>query len=173
MLERLAGEGSAEPLRVLADASEALGIEGRRDARKYTSLVDLNRFVDAARPESESVRRVELAARRFAAAPEESASQMAELRATLVAWAENDARLQPKGELAGLSKNLSILGSIGLQALEYLRQGQAPASGWIEQQAAALQEMETPQAEVNLAAVRPVRILVEAVARRHGGGSNK
>jgi hexosaminidase len=52
MLERLAGERPSDSLRILADASEALGIEGRRDARHYTSLVDLNRFVDAARPES-------------------------------------------------------------------------------------------------------------------------
>jgi hexosaminidase len=173
MLERLAGENSAEPLRVLADASEALGIEGRRDARKYTSLVPLNRFVDAARPESEPVRRMELAARKMTTAPDESASEMAELRATLAAWVENDARLQPAGALAGLSRNLSVLGSIGLRALEYLRPGRVPAEGWVDQQLAALQEMEKPMAEVNLAAVRPVRILVEAVRRRQSGGGNK
>jgi hypothetical protein len=101
MLERLAGEESADSLRVLADASEALGIEGRRDARQYTSLVDLNRFVDAARPESESVRRMERAARKVLATPDGSAREAAELRATLTAWAENDARLQRKGRACG------------------------------------------------------------------------
>ncbi len=34
MLERLSGERPADSLRVLADASEALGIEGRRDAAR-------------------------------------------------------------------------------------------------------------------------------------------
>jgi hexosaminidase len=173
MLERLAGEGSADPLRLLADASEALGIEGRRDARHYTSLVDLNRFVDAARPESESVRRMELAARKFLEAPGEAGNKTAELQATLTAWEENDARLQPQGELAGLSKNLSILGSIGLRTVEYLRSGQAPPDGWIERQLAVLGEMEKPEAEVKLAAVRPVRILLEAAARQHPKGGNK
>ncbi len=162
MLERLAGERPVDSLRILADASEALGIEGRRDARHYTSLVDLNRFVDAARPESESVRRMERAARKVSATPDGSgptgsAAELAELRSTLTAWAENDSRLQPSGELAGLSKNLSILGSIGLQALEYLRTGQAPPAGWIDQQMALLKQMDKPEAEVNLAAVRPVR----------------
>ena len=178
MLERLAAERPADSLRILADASEALGIEGRRDARHYTSLVDLNRFVDAARPESESVRRMERAARRVLAAKDgpasdEPARELAELRSILTAWAENDSRLQPPGELAGLSKNLSILGSIGLRALEYLQPGQTPPSGWIEQQIALMKDIERPEAEVNLAAVRPVRILLEAAARRRSNGGNK
>jgi len=173
MLERLAGERPADPLRILADASEALGIEGRRDARHYTSLVELNRFVDAARPESESVRRMERAARKVLATPDGSAGEMAELRAMLTAWAENDARLQPQGELAGLSRNLSVLGSMGLRILEYLRPGQTPPERWIEQQKAALKEMEKPEAEVNLAAVRPVRILLQAAQQRNSGGGNK
>jgi hexosaminidase len=173
MLERLAAERPANAMRILADASEALGIEGRRDARHYTSLVDLNRFVDAARPESESVRRMEQAARKVLTAQDGSAGELAELQAILTAWAENDARLQPQGELARLSKNLSILGSIGLRTLEYLRSGQAPPEGWIERQMAALGEMETPEAEVKLAAVRPVRILLDGAAQRHSSGGNK
>jgi hexosaminidase len=173
MLERLSGEQSATALRVLADASEALGIEGRRDARKYTSLVDLNRFVDAVRPESLTVRRMERAARRVLATPDASARAMSDLKATLEAWAACDARLQPKGELAGLSKNLSILGSIGLQTLEYLRSGNVPPLNWKEQQLATLRDMEKPVAEVTLAAVRPVRILLEGAARRSSDGGNK
>ena len=98
---------------------------------------------------------------------------MAELRATLTAWAQNDARLHPQGELAELSKNLSILGAIGLQTLEYLRSRQAPPNGWIEQQLAALDEMEKPAAEVKLAAVRPVRILLEAASQQRASGGNK
>jgi hexosaminidase len=167
MLERIAGDRPSDSLRVLADASEALGIEGRRDTRHYTSLVDLNRFVDAARPESELVRRLVLAAE------SDSPEAFAELRATFTLWAENDARLQPKGELAGLSKNLSVLGSMGLRSLEYLRSPQAAPQSWIDQQLAALGEMEKPEAEVNLAAVRPIRILVEATARRRPNGGNK
>src|ERR1700722_11203112 len=51
--------GSGPALRVLAEASESLGIEGRRDERKYTSLVPLNRLVDAVPPESPEVRHLE------------------------------------------------------------------------------------------------------------------
>src|SRR5215472_8571154 len=58
-LERLTGGQSAESLRILASASESVGIQGRRGARQYTSLIPLNRFVDAIPPENELVRRLE------------------------------------------------------------------------------------------------------------------
>ncbi len=173
MLERLAGGRPAEPVRILADATEALGIEGRRDARKYTSLVDLNRFVDAARPESESIRALERAVHRVVAAPEAASAEMAELCVTLRAWAENDARLEPLaegngllGELRPLSRRLAALGAMGLRAVEYLESGKAAPARWLEQQNQALAAMETPSAEVTLAAVRPVRLLLAALSRR-------
>jgi hypothetical protein len=147
--------------------SEALGIEARRDARHYTSFVDLNRFVDASRPESETVRRM------AHAASGGSAANLSELRTTLSLWAANDARLQTKGELAGLSRNLSILGSIGLRTLEYLDSGQAPAEGWIAKQMSTVSAIEKPLAEVNLAATRVIRILLERAARTLGSGGNK
>src|SRR5260370_12457497 len=120
MPDRRAGAGPVEPLGILADACESLGIDVRRDARKYTSLVDLNRFVDAVRPESESVRHLEQAARGLTPA------DLAALRATMRAWVENDARLAPVagnafvGELAGLSRALSQLGASGRESLDYL-----------------------------------------------------
>jgi hexosaminidase len=160
MLERLAG-GSSDALRVLADASEALGIEGRRDVRHYSSEIPLNTFVDAVRPESESVRHLEQAVRKI-----NSPAALAELEVTLTAWSENDSRLKPAPELASLSRNLSALGSIGLRALEYLRIGTVPPDAWVSRQMQALKEMEPPNAEVMLSAVRPVRLLLEAVSAK-------
>jgi hexosaminidase len=146
MLDRLAGAQPADALRILADACEALGITVRRDARRYTSLVDLNRFVDAVRPESESVRRLE----------------RADLRSTFQMWADNDRRVERLGigELRSLSKNLSTLGGIGLQALDYLESGKPAPANWVSEKKRLLEEMEKPNAEVRLAAVRTVRSLL-------------
>jgi hexosaminidase len=162
MLDRL---GRGEALRILADASEDQEIDGRRNARKYSSLVPLNRFVDAVPPESETVRRLERAA--TIAGP----ADIAELRARLTEWAQNDARLEPlieknslTVELVPLSRSLSTLGSIGLRTLEFLVQRQTPAEGWIQQQTQAIDELGKPIAEVRLAAVRPVRILLDRLA---------
>jgi hexosaminidase len=158
MLDRL---GGGEPLRILADASEASGIEVRQKARQYTSLVPLNRLVDAIPPESQRVRRLEQEARRFAAS---RSGESEELSIAFTAWARNDARLRPPAELAGLSKNLATVGSIGLLALDYFRTGQAPPNGWIAEQAQLLDSMQKPEAEVILAAPRPVRLLLSALA---------
>ena len=158
-ISRIQNDG--EPLRILADASEASGIEMRQKARQYTSLVPLNRFVDAVRPESQGVRRLEQEARRLTA---NHGGESSELSVAFTVWARNDARLRPPAELAALSKNLSTVGSTGLLALNYLRTGQAPPDGWIAEQIRALDGMQKPDAEVILAAPRPLRLLLNALA---------
>ncbi len=178
MLDRMSGGKPNEPLRVLADASEALGLGPRARAMKYTSLVPLNRFVDAVRPESESVRALEQTAETVAKA---SADQDASvLRAQFTVWAANDAKFEPLAtgnalleEVTPLSKNLSALGAMGLKALDYLGRGGPAPSAWLAEQKTELTRIapETmgarrPNGEVVLAAARPVKILIDALASR-------
>jgi hexosaminidase len=166
MLDRLAGGQPTEPIRVLADAVEALGIEVRRDARKYTSQVPLNRLVDAARPESETVRTLEQAARRAAA----GGRDVTLLRYTMAKWQVNPSLLRHDNyllrELIPISQDLAILGSIGLKALDCLEAGRPAADGWILAQKRLLEKIEQPKAEVSIAAARPVRILLDALSRQ-------
>jgi hexosaminidase len=168
MLTRVAGDRPSEALQVLADASEALGIEGRRDARKYTSQIYLNRFVDAVRPESESIRHLEQAIRRVAAG---SSADLPDLHVRLTEWAENDSRLRPEGELISISRNLSLLGSIGLRTLEYLRSSEPVPAGWISSQMQTVDRIDKADAEVKLAAVRPVRLLLGALTQKGTSGA--
>ena len=169
LFDRLAGAGSAEPLRVLANASEALGIEGRRGTRTYTSLVPLNRFVDAVAPESESVRRLERDVARMDSEP----TAAADLRSILAQWAESEAQVRALAENNGLlseivplARNLSSAARIGLRALDLLEKHLAAPEGWAARENQELAQLDQPIAEVKLAAVRPVRLLLGAVARR-------
>jgi hexosaminidase len=162
-LDRLSAGQPAEPLELLASLSESTGIEIRRDARRYTSLVPLNRFVDYVPPESETARRL-------------SSASPDELKATFLSWVRNDNALRAMAsentyltELLPLSKNLAQAGSIGLQILGYRERGETPPPNWVREQRAALDQLATPNAEVVLAAVRPVRVLLMRVA----GGSEK
>jgi hexosaminidase len=164
MLDRLAAGRPAEPLRILADACEAQGLGPRSHAMKYTSLTPLNRFVDAARPESESVRALEQAAGKLDIAP---------LREQFTRWAGNDARFQLLakdnallGELKPLSQDLSALGSAGLRILTYLESGRPAPKAWLSAQAKELARMIKPRNEVVLGAVRPVKLLLDELARR-------
>jgi hexosaminidase len=166
MLERLAGSAAVDPLLVLGDASEAAGHDVRANAQHYTTLTPLNRFVDAARPESEPVRHLVTAAGRL------SRTDVALLRAQFQKWVDNDARFQAMvdgnsflPELIPLSANLKSVGEIGLKALNYLALPAAAPADWVAQQNAALDAMSKPVAEVILAAVRPVKVLVNAAAK--------
>jgi hexosaminidase len=170
MLDRMAGGKAPHALWVLAEAVEGLGLGPRARTRQYTSLVPLNRLVDAARPESERVRELELEAQRAIAGGKGSTEEIADLRATFTLWAENDARFEAivgdnalLAELKGLSRDLSTLGGIGLKLLEYLEKGQKAPQAFAAAQDAELTRMQKPVAEVTLAAVRPVKLLLDAV----------
>ena len=95
---------------------------------------------------------------------------MRETRYTLTEWSLNDSRLRPilEGnflltEIAPLSEDLAKTGRIGLRALEFLESGERVPENWIAEQKQQLAEMEKPRAEVVLAAVRPVRTLLEGI----------
>ena len=168
MLDRLAGGRPAGALRLLASVSEALGIEGRRNLQENASLMPLNRFVDAVGPESERVRELEGTVKDLARHPEKAQ----DLRAALVEWADSERQFQQlvKGnallrEAEPLSQNLSAAGRIGLQALEYIAAGKTAPPGWQAAENRTLDRLEEPTAQVRLAAVRVVRLLVAAVVR--------
>jgi hexosaminidase len=172
MLDRLAGGNPAPALRVLADAVEPLGIDQRQAARSYSRDVPLNRLVDATQPESESVRMLEDAIHRFVANPSQHRQEAEEIRLAMSQWSVNDRRLRPLlatsvllTEVEPLSEQLSKAGSIGLEALQYLESGEPAPTNWLAEQRLALKQMEQPTAEVNLAAVRPVKALLEAISR--------
>jgi hexosaminidase len=168
MLDRLAGNRPAPAVRVLADAVEGLGLALRHSSH-YTTATPHNRLADAARPDNESIRALEQAAAKAAANP---TAETGELHRAFAAWAANDAAFEALakdnallGELETLSRNLSALGETGLKALEYLRSGKPAPPGWVAAQSAELSRMAKPEAEVSLAAVRPVKVLLDKLTR--------
>jgi hexosaminidase len=173
MLSRLAAGRPNEPLRILADASEALGLGPRQRVGHYTTERALNRFVDAARAESESVRALELAAARVAADPNANAAAVTLLRDQFTRWAANDARFKPLAqdnalltEIKPLSADLSALGAAGLRVLDGLNGGVPLPGDWLSQETAEVTRMLRPNAEVTLAAARVVKILLDAAGRK-------
>jgi hexosaminidase len=171
MLGRLAGARPAEALRILADASEARGLGTGRRARETGT--PLNRFVDAARPESESIRHLEQLAHKVAAARPAAPADLATLRAQFSVWSANDARFQALAEdnallaeVKPLSKDLSALGAMGTQILDRLVSGKPAARTWVAAQTREIVRMQRTNAEVLLAATRPVKLLLDELARR-------
>ena len=111
---------------------------------------------------------------------ERVAATLAALRDRFSRWAANDAKFQPLAqgnalleEVKPLSRNLSALGAMGLQALDYLARGGPAPSAWLAQQTSELARIapeimgaRRPNGEVVLAAARPVKTLIDALASR-------
>jgi len=167
-LERLAGSTDIEALKVLADVVEPVKEYTREQTAPYpaTSLTPLNRLVDAVSPESDAARTFNAQVDSLLSSP--TPATIAELRATLTAWRDNDAELQPllqssfllKQDTA-LSTTLAQLGATGLQALDYLEHNQPAPADWKQSQLAILEDAKKPKSQLLIMVAPAVQRLVE------------
>jgi len=158
MLARLTGAGPVAPVRTLADVVEPVKDYAREAAHPYDRFSPLNRLIDAARPDSETVRR-------FAALVDHMRQEdLPQIREYLTVWRDNHARLAPiiansalLAEDAELSKDLSAIAEAGLEAL-----GGKQDPAWIAEKTALLDRAKQPKAELLLSVEPAIRKLVEA-----------
>jgi hexosaminidase len=172
MLRRIAGSEDISSLRVLADVVEPVKDYTREETAPVepTSLVPLNRLVDAVRPESAAARHFAAVVGTFISHPDDSASK-AQVRTFLANWAANQSRLAPSEdrsfllkEVTPLSETLSQVAAAGLQALDYIDRSERPSDEWTAQQTSILQNAEKQQAQLLLMIVPSVQKLVQAAA---------
>ena len=171
MLQRITGGQPTAPLRVLADLVTPVKGYRRGQLRVYTSDMPLHRLVDAARPDSVAMRTFQTELDRYLlSAP--GRRDDAALRTILTSWRDNHAALEPiltasalGQEARPLSRDLSALGTVGLEALEAIRSGtQAPADG--AARARGIVTAAAPaRAELEFAVVPGVAKLVLAAAQ--------
>jgi hexosaminidase len=175
-LELRAAGTDGRALRVLESAVQALGIDQRQKARHYNSFVPLNRLADAARPESEQVRRLEETVAELQTNTPARTQMENELRTTFDLWSQNAHELRPLlerrfflTEAVPVSEDLSRIGDIGLRALQYLESSEQAPRDWLNQAQQDLDRMKASSAEVSLAAVRPVRALLDLLTQAANG----
>lgn len=172
MLRRIAGSNDIAPLRVLADVVEPIKDYTREETapETATSLVPLNRLVDAVHPESRTARNFSMMVDELIAghANEDTAQS---IRMLLLTWQDSQAKLRPLEsqsfllkEVVPLSQNLSAVAAAGLQALDYLDRQQQPPDEWKAEQMSLLHEAEQPKAQLLLMVVPPIEKLVEFAA---------
>jgi hexosaminidase len=171
MLHRLAGSDDIAALRVLADVVEPVKDYTRPDNIKgvWNFRAPLNRLVDAVGPESERARRFGDLVKAFMQSGYKDKASEGQIRVLLAAWRDNDAKLAPAlqrsfllSEVAPLSKDLSALGTVGLQALDYLDNSQLSPEAWRTEQITAIHAAEVQRADLLIMVAAPVQQLVEA-----------
>ena len=169
MLRRTARSQDISALRVLADVVEQVKDYTREETAPEppSSLVPLNRLVDAAHPESRTAREFHnMVDALVAGRADDYTKQM--IRTLLVRWESNQERLLPLlsqsfllKEVTPLSQNLTSVATVGLQALDYLDRAQQPPDNWKAESLSALQNAQQQQAQLLLMIVNPVQKLVE------------
>jgi hexosaminidase len=163
LLEGLAGSGDIDALKVLADVSEpgALGLRHRVNP-DYAQDTPLNRFVDAARPDSPVARRFSDLVDRYQAKPSDTDARD-EIRQWLGIWASNDAKLQPliarRRILRDAAPVSAALSKVSARALA------AMSGSAVSKNDAELQAAQKPIGEVRLAVAPAIAKLVGAGAR--------
>ncbi len=173
MLHRMAGTDDIEALRTLAAVVEPVKDYARFEAVKgpWDFRAPLNHLVDDASPESETARRFQDLVRQYIQSRFQDREAETSIRTYLTNWHDNDQKLEPilersflLREVAPLSQQLSMVGTTGLVALDYLDKSQVPSQEWRTRQLAGLDAAKAPIAALLLSVIEPVRQLIEASA---------
>jgi hexosaminidase len=168
MLERMSGETDPLPLKVLAAVVQPPRMYDRQKLRNFTEFTPFNRLDDAVPPESDLAREFNDLAKRIALG-QGTLQEWQQARDWLTLWRDNDAKLQPllarsylTQDLAPVSRNLSRVAEIGLQALDDLREKRVVPRDTRQQNIEFLKAAGKPQAVLLLMVAPSVELLVEA-----------
>jgi hexosaminidase len=168
MLERMSGEPDPVPLKVLAAVVQPPRMYERQELRSYSDFTPLNHLDDAVPPESDTAREFNAIATRIALG-KASPRDWQQAQGWLTLWRDNDAKLQPllaqsylTQELVPLSRNLSQVAEIGLQALNDLHENRLVSTEARQRNIDFLKASEKPQAVLLLMVAPSVELLVQA-----------
>jgi len=171
MMQRMSGENDPKCLAVLASVVQPPRGYERESLKEYDWHSPLNRLVDAVPPESETAREFSVMVKAIVGG-NASEEQWQTAKDWLTLWRENDAKLQPtlKGsevtaELAPLSQTVSQVATIGLRALDDLKNHHAADASATQSDLQTLKTAEKPQAVLRNMIVAPVETLVQAAGK--------
>jgi hexosaminidase len=144
-------------------------------AEPATSETPLNRVVDAIPLESRVAREFGEMVDKYVASSCHDATLGAQIRAQLILWRDNDAKLQSLEqrsflvkEVAATSQDLAAVASAGLAALDALEHGGNTDEAWKAQQSVVLQQAQKPKGQLLLIPATAIQKLIDAAAT---GGS--
>jgi hexosaminidase len=169
-LRQLARTQQIGPLQLFASVLEPLTFDEQAGIQHPNQFTPLNHFADALPPDPPSRHNLELLAHAYLQDPAARKQEELELVANFGSWiAAEPGTLQlmsasPQlAEVAGRARQLTELGTAGLEAVSYLSSRLTAASGWKTEKLALMDEAEKPEALVRFTVVKPLRDLINAV----------
>jgi hexosaminidase len=171
MLRRMVDSTNIEAVSTLAAAVEPVRGYQRGRGRSDTQFTPLSRFVDAAGADSRAALQFRAAVNELLLDVPRFALGRPGVEGTLRSWRDlrpEFDRLADRApilrEVLPLAVDLSALGSLGLEALSYLESGVVPPATWRDAAMATVDQAAKPRADLELAVVGPLRLLVVAAA---------
>jgi hexosaminidase len=171
MLRRLAGGHETAPLQTLVSIIEPVKEYRRYQQRPQTMLSPLTGLIDAARPDSGAARRFKAAIDVLLSDAPRFEARAEEVRDILIKWRNANPELEvlmdkspALQEARPLAKELSELGTMGLEAVSYLSRGIAPPAEWRDAKLAALENAAKPKAALEFAVIPSLRELIIAAS---------
>ena len=169
LLRRLAGSKEIGSLATLVSVVEPVKEYRRGQQRPATMLSPLTGLVDAARPDSEAARRFALMVDGLLSDAPRFQLYAQNIKDTLSEWREVEPALDALMEKSPalfeakpLAKDLSDIGTVGLEAMSYLSSGVVPTTQWRDAKLATLEQAAKPKAALEFATIAGVRRLVIA-----------
>jgi hexosaminidase len=173
LVRNLAKTGDAAAVGTFIGLIEPVKEYRRESLHKNTQFSPLTRVSDTAQPESFEARRVNRAidalvsdAPRFSLNADNLASTFTRWRDAGPAISAAQAGSPALAEAGTMPQDMTALGTLGLEALAYLRDGSAPPDGWTDAALARIKTAETPRAECEFAMLSGLRMLVAAADQR-------
>lgn len=170
MLRRLAGGGQIAALKHFVDVIEPVKVYNRNRLRQHNSYSPLTRVVDAARPDAAAARDFRNLVDRYLASRGSNHID-AQIKSWLALWQENHSELSKTiqaspmlVEIESLSKDLSEISRLGLEALTLLQGNQKASESWKQASLEALQKAKEPRGQVELMVVAAIEKLVHAAS---------
>ena len=173
MIRRLANGNDVTPLTNLINVVAPVKIYSRVKARVYTSYSPLTRVVDAAVPDPEVARNFTLIVDKLLEEKDLDKNTLDLVERDLLLWKKNDSKLESLirkspilKEIEPLSKNLSAIASIGLDALNCIANKTKVSSGWVNTRLFEIEKSAEPGGEVKLMIVSPIERLVNRAGEK-------
>ncbi|MDZ7290934.1 MAG: family 20 glycosylhydrolase [candidate division KSB1 bacterium] len=171
MLRRLTRNQDFTALKNFVDVIEPVKIYNRNRLRPHTSYSPLTRVVDASRPDAPVARNFRKSVDRYLANRNSDHANAQPIKSWLLLWKENhNALLKTIAsspaliEIESLSKDLSEIAGIGLEALALLENHQTESASWREEKLEALNRAKDPRGQAELMVVSAIEKLVAAAS---------
>ncbi|HEV2485940.1 MAG TPA: beta-N-acetylhexosaminidase [Terracidiphilus sp.] len=170
VMRNLAGSSQIQPLEVFINTLQPVAFHVRSREQRPSPATVFDRLVDSVRPDPplrhEMPTLVDAAIHGDRASAEQSIARLDALFHSWIAAAPVLDKLEANSPLLQeASVHIAAwpkLGSMGIEALSYLRSGTAPPAGWQDAQTAILHDADKPSELVDFVVLKPLQTLVEA-----------